>query len=597
MTRPHPRPQQARGAWTSLNGAWGYALDTDDVGMRDRWWATSAAFARQITIPFPPESASSGIESDGGPVHWYRREIPVTPPPDGRRTFLHLEAVDYESDIWVNEQHVAHHVGGSTPIRVDVTHALVPTGRQVVVVRARDDQHDLEQPRGKQDWQDQPHVIWYRRTSGIWREVWLEEVAAIHVESVRWDTNPLHGVVDAVVEVAGTQPGDASVWVGATLSLDGAELSAATTRVVAGRATVRLVLREAAGNATLEDLWWSPEHPILLDARVTVTVEHQIVDAVTSNVGLRSVDTDHNAFLLNGRPYFLRLVLEQGYWPTSHLAAPSDDALRAEAQVIKDLGFNGLRMHQTTADPRFLAHCDEIGLLVWVDAPASFRFTERSLVRTVTEWTEIVARDRNHPSVCAWVPFNESWGVEQLADDARQQDAVAAVHHLLKALDGSRPTLGNDGWEYLLGDIVGVHDYRHDPQALTETYEDAPGSALGTRVSGRRVVLPDNASQALARSKPWVLSEFGGFTLAGGDGAWEGYGAVQDSDELLQRLGALLHAATTARGLAGFCYTQLTDTEQERNGLLTADRKPKADIAAIAALISQTRFGDPSGAV
>lgn len=584
MTATHPRPQLARDGWRSLNGAWQYAPDAGDLGLRQRWWDDPEAFTRQIQVPFPPESQDSGIGEDTGSVHWYRRELLCDVPAPGRRVYLRFEAVDYESDVWVNGQHVAHHRGGFTPFGVDITDVLASSGRQTVVVRARDDQHDLEQPRGKQDWQDEPHVIWYRRTSGIWREVWLEEVAQTHVAALRLDPDPVTGVVQVEVEVVGTDGAAADVDV--RLTHEGRILASAEARVFSGRATLGLVLREAVANATLEELWWTPERPVLLDVAVNVTVDTTVLDTVHSYVGLRSVDTDAHSFLLNDQPYFLRMVLEQAYWPTSHLAAPSQDALRVEAQLIKDLGFNGLRMHQTTADPRFLAWCDRIGLLVWVDSPASFRFSERSLGRTIEEWTQIVARDRNHPSVCTWVPFNESWGIEQVSVDQRQRHAVMAVHHMLRALDGSRPTLGNDGWEYVTGDIVGVHDYRHDAAALQASYDDVDELAVAARVSGRRVVVDDRAAQRRAGGKPVVLSEFGGFTLAPDEGTWQGYGSVADGEELLSRVASVCAAVNSARGLAGFCYTQLTDTEQERNGLLTEDRRPKAKIESIARAVA-----------
>src|SRR5690606_30847762 len=222
-----------------------------------------------------------------------------------------------------------------------------------------------------------------------------------------------------------------------------------------------------------ETLWWSPETPTLIDAEVELLEEDSVVDTVASYLGMRTVGVDDRDFLLNGRPYFLRLVLEQGYWPESHLAAPSPDALRAEVELIKSLGFNGIRVHQKVADPRFLSWCDRLGLLVWADAAASYRFSPTALARTTREWISIVERDRNHPSVVAWVPFNESWGVPNLQNDEAQRHAVAGLYGLLKALDGSRPVLGNDGWEYVAGDIVGIHDYGHDAARLSERYGSA----------------------------------------------------------------------------------------------------------------------------
>ncbi|ROR95870.1 glycosyl hydrolase family 2 [Salana multivorans] len=596
----HPRPQLTRPGWTSLTGPWEHRADPAEVGLTEEWWRTGTAFERTIEVPFPPESAASGVEIDDVAIHWYRREVRLDPRP-GMLTILHLEAVDFECDVWVDEQHVAHHVGGFTPFEVDVTPQVAarPDAPHVVVVRSRDDRSDLEQPRGKQDWEVDPHVIWYQRTSGIWREVWVEQVPEAHVAELWWRTDPIAGIVDLTVETSRATPPGAEVRV--VLSAQGRDLASASGSVAAARAEVSLSLREAVGGATLEPLWWSPEHPVLLDARIELragggsgdasgatdaagTTAGAQLDAVGSYVGLRSARVDDRAFLLNERPYLLRLVLEQAYWPTSHLAAPSEAALEEEVRWIKRLGFNGLRMHQTSADPRFLELCDRLGLLVWVDSPASFRYSTTSLDRTVRGWLDLVRRDRSHPSVVTWVPFNESWGVEQVSVDPRQRDAVRALHHLTKALDPTRPVIGNDGWEYVAGDVVGVHDYRHDPDALAAMLADRAALVTTSSVSGRRVVLDAAGCPEAAEGRPVVLSEFGGFTLATHDGTWAGYGGVADGEELLERLESLV-TAVVGSGIAGFCYTQLTDTEQERNGLLTEDREPKADPDRIAAAI------------
>jgi hypothetical protein len=311
---------------------------------------------------------------------------------------------------------------------------------------------------------------------------------------------------------------------------------------------------------------------------------------VRSYVGLRRVAAENGRFELNGRPYFLRLALEQAYWRQSHLAAPSDDALRREVELAKSLGFNGIRMHQTTADPRFLYWCDRLWLLLWADAPAAYRFSPRAIARSTREWLEIVERDASHPSIVVWVAFNESWGVPDLAVDAAQRHAVHGLAALLKALDPTRPVIGNDGWEYIAGDIVGIHDYTQSGAQITERYGDA--GALRTTVKterpgGRRLSLAGEVgAEPDLRGRPVVLSEFGGIGFTPADDAWDGYGSVDDERSFVLRLSELVGAAARSNALAGFCYTQLTDTLQERNGLLDEDRKPKVDIAVIRKIIT-----------
>ncbi|WP_405394491.1 sugar-binding domain-containing protein [Microbispora hainanensis] len=580
----HPRPLLARADWQDLGGDWRFAYDDGDVGLAEHWQRRDDVFDQTITVPFPPESPASGIGDTGyHPVLWYRRTVEVAPPEAGRRVMLRFGAVDYRADVWVNGEHVAFHEGGQTPFGADITDALSADGRQVIVVRAFDDPHDLEQPRGKQDWQERPHVIWYERTTGIWQPVWLEEVPADHVEHLRWTPGGTPGEVDLDLRLARRTTGPVQVTV--RLELDGRVLAEETSTVTGYRLRTRLVVQDGDHDAEPHHLQWTPERPTLCQATITVHGESS-EDVVHSYVGFRTVGTDARSFLLNGLPYKLRMALSQGYWPQSHLAAPDAAALRTEVELIKQLGFNGIRVHQKAEDPRFLYWCDRLGVLVWADAAASYSFSPRSLARITREWIEIVERDAGHPCVVAWVAFNESWGVPQVAHSAAQRDAVRGLYHLLKALDPSRPVIGNDGWEYVSGDLLGVHDYTHDPEAIRDRYAARLEDTVATgRPGGRALTLTGDAPAV-----PVVLSEFGGFTHAPDDPTtWTGYGVADTPEQLLERLGTLLDAVHEAGDLAGFCFTQLTDTGQERNGLLTEDRKPKADPESIARIIRGRR--------
>lgn len=583
----HPRPLLARSSWTTLEGSWGFAEDPDERGLAERWFDGAEPFTQRIEVPFPPESTASGIGRDVSSTIWYRLQVdaPLAP---GKRRMLHFEGVDYASSVWVEGRHVTDHEGGQTGFCIDVTDAWGETGA-VIVVRAVDHAWDLEQPRGKQDWLTEPHVIWYHRTSGIWRTVWYEDVPATSIASLTWTPGAAFGTVEAEVRVRGRRTGEESVRL--TFRHEGQVLSSSTHALLGDTVRTCITFTADAFEPEPETLWWSPETPTLIDAEVEIVGVDE-GDRVSSYVGLRTVGIDDRHFLLNGRPYFLRLVLEQGYWPESNLAAPSAEALRAEVELIKSLGFNGIRVHQKVADPRFLAWCDRLGVLVWADAAASYRFSSTALARTTREWIDIVERDRNHPSVVAWVPFNESWGVPNLENGDAQRQAVVALHALLKALDGSRPVLGNDGWEYVAGDIVGIHDYTHDASRLAQRYGDVDrvrATIQHGRTGGRRISLDGLPAVATPFGRPTVLSEFGGFTLSDDPDQWQGYGSVRDADQLLERLREVLAVVGADSGLAGFCYTQLTDTLQEQNGLATGDRRPKADPAAISAIVRGLR--------
>jgi beta-galactosidase/beta-glucuronidase len=575
--RLHPRPLLARREWLDLDGEWEFAFDDDDTGLRARWQDGTEPLERRVIVPFPPESLASGVGETGHPVLWYRRSLPLRSLQAGRRAVLHFDAVDWAADVWVNGVHVVSHLGGHVGFAADITHALVDGEQQVVVVRVFDDATSLEQPRGKQDWEPDPHVIWYHRTSGIWRQVWIEVVSEIHLQSLIWTPLAEPGSVHVEARISG-MGGRGDVALDLQFAVAGEPIGGARFSVHDGLVSTAFELSDARFDTEPDRLMWSPDSPHLIDVAATVRVGAEAVDTATSYLGLRTVGTDTTHILLNGRPLFLRMVLEQAYWPDSHLAAPSDDALRREVELIKSLGFNGLRMHQTTADPRFLYWCDRLGLLVWADAPATYRFSRLSLTNTVREWTEIVARDSSNPSVIAWVAFNESWGVPDLATSARQQDAVLALVHLLRALDPSRLVIGNDGWEFVGGDFIGVHDYTQSADLIDERYgtpDAAARTVRGGRPGGRMLAVPGALDgEGLL---PVVLSEFGGTSYSPDDESWAGYGEVDSATGLLSRIGGLMRVVHAASGLAGFCYTQLTDTLQEKNGLLTADRRPKFD--------------------
>jgi hypothetical protein len=291
------------------------------------------------------------------------------------------------------------------------------------------------------------------------------------------------------------------------------------------------------------------------------------------------------------------MVLAQNYWPQSHLAAPSAQALRHEVELVKELGFNGMRIHQKVEDPRFLYWCDRLGVLVWGELPSALEFDTDTIARLTREWLEVLERDASSPSVIAWVPFNESWGVPNLAGDPAQQHAVRALYELTKAVDPTRPVIANDGWEHEVSDIIGVHDYSQESSVLSERYgsrEAVERTLRETEPYYRSLLLRPLEPGAV----PLMITELGGITYdPESDAFWNGYGAVDDADQLAKRYADLIGALLDSPVVAGFCYTQLTDTAQERNGLLYADRRPKVDPAVIAAVNRRVSAAVPADAI
>lgn len=609
----HPRPQLCRPRWTDLSGVWQFAFDDEDRGTGARWQHDAAAFDRTITVPYPPESPASGIRDTGyHPVVWYRRALPLDAAElGGDRAVLRFGAVDYRATVWVDGTRVGEHEGGMTPFAFDITDALAPdTDEHTVVVRAEDLPEDAAQPRGKQDWQTDPHVVWYHRTTGIWQPVWLEVVPSTHVTELCWTLDLERCAVRMETGVRRAPvPREASdLLLTVHLRLAGELLAEHTTLVAGpvgdGQVVLDIPVPALRNGQDRDRLLWSPESPTLVDAEVRLCSRAadgtvRTIDEVTSYLGLRTVGTADGRFLLNERPYYPRMVLEQGYWPESHLAAPDTAALRREVELIKELGFNGARLHQKVEDPRFLYWCDRLGLIVWGEMAGAFAFGPEAVRRLTTEWMDVVRRDRGHPCVVTWVPFNESWGVQDIAHSPAQRSFVESVVHLTRALDPSRPVISNDGWEMPDGDVWAIHDYAATGEELRERYGTAAAvDAMLThgRPGGRRVVLdPDPADPRGGR--PVMLTEFGGLSFRPQGEEWFGYSTVTSPAELLERLDELTRAIADSPVLAGFCYTQLTDTEQETNGLLTAERTPKLPPEQVHRLFSRPSAAMPTEAL
>ncbi|HZW40736.1 MAG TPA: glycoside hydrolase family 2 TIM barrel-domain containing protein [Agromyces sp.] len=589
----YPRPQLLRSAWCDLTGEWDFAFATDAT-VRD---PRSVAFDRRIVVPFPPESPASGIGDTGyHPVVWYRRTFGASElaesgsSADNPIVLLHFGAVDWAAEVWLNGVFLGRHEGGQTPFSFDVTDAVAwggdPDGdvagaEHELVVRAVDDPHDVSLPRGKQDWRESPHSIWYHRTTGIWQPVWLESVPATRIDDLAWQPDVPAASVDLELSISSAPaPG---TWAHVTITYEHELLAECRVLLLEQVSHMRIGLQRQRNGQQYEELLWSPEHPRLISA--TVAVESGGArDAASSYFGLRSVAATERAFLLNDRPIYTRSVLSQNYWPESHLAAPTPEALRREVELIKELGFNAARVHQKAEDPRFLYWADRLGLLVWGETASAYEFNPRAVALLTNEWVELVRRDRSHPSIVAWVPLNESWGVQHISHDPRQQAFSRAISDLTRAIDGTRPVISNDGWEHTDSDVWTIHDYDGDPARLAERYGsiDAVDELLaGFGPAGRRM-----STTTGDREQPVMLTEFGGVSYVDDDveGAW-GYSSARDATHFEGQLTGLLEAVQASPALVGYCYTQLTDTGQETNGLLRADRSPKIPIESIRSIV------------
>jgi len=584
----YPRPQLRRDEWFSLDGTWDFEIEQEPTarGPEQIEWHS------QILVPFSPETPESGIGDTGlFRACWYRRTFPTPKLAPNERLLLHFGAVDYHATVWLNGARLGEHEGGYSPFHFDVTpHLDLTRPEQTVIVHVDDDPTDLEKPRGKQDWQLDPHSIWYPRTTGIWQTVWLERVPEMRIQQLTWTTNVERWEIG--LDASLSAPLSAKLRLGVKLSLGDLILAHDHYTVVAGEVHRRIALSDPGIDDFRNELLWSPAAPRLIEAELELfDAEGKVLDRVKSYTALRTIAVHRDRLLLNGRPYMLRMVLDQGYWPQTGLTPPSDAALRRDVELTKAMGFNGVRKHQKIEVPRYLYWADRLGLLVWEEMPSAYRFSKRSVERLTKQWMEVLARDVSHPCIMAWVPFNESWGVPNLPDSAPERNYVRALYYLTKTHDPSRPVVGNDGWESVATDIIGIHDYDANHDRIARRYwahDVLPKLFKRERPAGRALVLEGHSR----REHPIVLSEFGGLALRADDGTW-GYTRADDLLAFERIFSQLLKVVRRLEALSGFCYTQLTDTYQEANGLLYADRRPKLPIEKIFQVIAGAELESP----
>lgn len=584
LKNDYPRPQFMRKNWQNLNGEWKFAFDDQNVGIRERWFENPDRYSLNIQVPFVYQSKLSGIcQSIPHDIVWYYREFSLTDAV-GKKVILHFGAVDYEADIYVNGQHVCRHIGGHTSFQADITDVLKEQKYQTISVRAFDPNKDESIPRGKQSWEDKSRSIWYTNTTGIWQTVWIEVVEQQHIDTVR--ITPLYdeGAVQFEIQLAKLQEEMKLFY---HIQFQGQKVAGGYVDMVSQKAVFAVDLFQEhifRTNYHHEGWSWTPETPNLFNVELILkNCDGEKLDQVDTYFGMRKVHIDNGMVYLNNKPYYQKLVLDQGYWPDGLMTAPKDGDFVTDIELAKKMGFNGCRKHQKMEDPRFLYWADTLGFIVWGECAAAAIYNNDAVGRQMIEWTDILKRDYNHPCIITWVPINESWGVPNISFDRCQQHFSQTMYHYIHSLDQTRLVISNDGWAATETDILAIHNYSHGEEQEIQKYEYFKDS-LSTRhklLTRAASPWPMFARGFSYQDQPILLTEFGGigFDVSGQPG-W-GYTTAGNEEVFVNSYKHIMDAVFASTGLWGFCYTQLTDVEQEINGLLTYERKPKCDLEKI----------------
>lgn len=567
----YPRPQLVRPEWTNLNGEWDFAFDRRDVGKAEKW-NVHFPQSQKIVVPFTYETKLSGIgiEKDVNVV-WYHRKLPVSRKDlSNERLILHMEGCDYYSEIYVNGVMTGSHTGAYSRASYDITDAL-DDNENYLTVRI-EDSRDKSQPRGKQRWLDDNYGCWYVQTTGIWKTVWLEKVPSVYIQALRLTPSAKKCCIDFDMEV-NQLPADNEKYVAQFRIMDGEkEINTVSLALEQKKVSGRCFLYGSELHNWGIKLW-SPEQPNLYDIEVTLVRDEQAVDKVYSYFGLRDICCSKGQILLNGVPLYERLILDQGYWKDSGLTPPSEEALIEDIDKTLALGYNGVRKHQKVEDERYLYWADVKGLLVWSEVGAFYDFTEKSITDFTQQWIEIVRENYNHPCIITWTPFNESWGIRQVKTNRQEQEFTEGIYYLTKSLDSTRPVIANDGWEHTISDIITIHDYAEDGDEFYRHYMNHIQEIL------KNERFPSREKAAFAdgyeyKGQPIMITEYGGIAFQT-DKGW-GYGnQVSDEKEFLNRFKNITEAIKRIPWCCGYCYTQLTDVQQEVNGLLSENRAYK----------------------
>jgi hypothetical protein len=569
MRGEYPRPNFVRQNWLSLNGTWEFGE------------GCQIEEGTYIEVPFAPQSKLSGIETKvESDELTYRRTFEVPTAWQGKRVLLHFGAVDYRCQVWVNGHCVGSHQGGQASFSFDITEFLVGE-KQELLVRVYDARFDECQPRGKQFWKEEGQFIWYTQSSGIWQSVWLEAVEDAHIRWMHFTPDIDAGTVEITYELSEATPLPCEIEFDVTFTEERVSKACMTVFEKRGTTVLDVFHKKALrGSFHFTGWYWSPEQPSLFDVSVRLYQDEEIKDEVQTYFGMRKIEVRDGRVFLNNQPYYQKLVLDQGYWKDGLVTAPSEESYKEDILRAKAMGFNGCRKHEKSEDPVFLYWADKLGYLVWESMASFWTFTPQSAIAFTQEWMEIIERDYNHPSIVVWNMMNESWGVSHIYDNVQQQSLAKSLYHLAHGLDTTRLVIANDGWELVEQDVCAFHTYKHGSEDDLRQQKVFEAGVKSLDAMSKIVERPLFAKGVSYKGEPILLTEIGGITfqkeasLAGQGWGYTGADSVEAFVREYDRLISTIYASDL---IQGFCYTQLSDVEQEKNGLLDENHEYKVE--------------------
>lgn len=568
--KDYPRPQFVRKEWQNLNGEWNFVFDDKDEGEIKKYF-DNFPIHKKINVPFTYETKLSGIEDET--IHyivWYNKKIKISKEQlKNNNIILNFEGSDYKTKVWINGNYIGKNIGGYSRFSFEIEKYIIE-GENDITVKVQDSL-SKDQPRGKQRYKKESWKCWYIQTTGIWKTVWIEWVSKKYLKSVKNIPKANKVQLEIETNLLERDIEEQNYYIETEISFDGKILNKVKELLNNSYQKIEMDIVQDGTEHIIQK--WDTNNPNLYDISYKLYCDNEIIDTVYSYFGIRNISIKENKIFLNEEQLYLKLILDQGYWKESHLTPPSEESLINDIESVLAFGYNGIRKHQKVEDERFLYWCDIKGVLVWSEMANCYNFDDDSLEKFTNEWIRVVKQNYNHPSIITWVPINESWGIPEVSICEKQQNFATSLYYLTKSIDNTRPVISNDGWEHTISDIITIHDYKQDEELLCQEYMDEDMAVLKNlkEYNGKHRLF---ASGYKYEGQPVIMSEYGGIAINSNEG-W-GYGKqVKDENELIERFAKLTSEIKNIPYISGYCYTQLTDVQQEINGLMNAERRYK----------------------